>query len=189
MPPPDGNVFLLFTEPLEQLGVPYVVTGSVAATLYGEPRLTQDVDLVVELDRSFDVTLLERAFPPEAFYCPPAEVIEVERARRRRGHFNLIHHDTGFKADVYLLGDDPLNRWALRSGRTVEVSGHTIHVASPEYVIVRKLEFYAEGGSSKHETDIAAMLRLTEVDETVVEARATELGLLDVWRRVRKAAG
>jgi len=105
MPAPDLNVFLLFTEPLERLGVEYVVTGSVAAMLYGEPRLTHDVDLILELARDFPPESLEAAFPPEAFYCPPAEVIEVERARPRRGHFNLIHHETGFKADEIGLLD------------------------------------------------------------------------------------
>lgn len=89
---------------------------------------------------------------------------------------------------MYLSGDDPLNRWALASSRHLDVGGHTIRVASPEYVIVRKLPFFAEGGSAKHETDIAAMLRLTPVDETVIAERAAGMGLLALWHRLRDAA-
>ncbi len=187
MPPVDGNVFLLILDPLEALGVPYFVTGSVAAMLYGEPRLTHDVDLVVELDRDFDTHRFEDAYPIDRFYCPPAEVIDVERARMQRGHFNIIHHETGFKADVYLLGNDPLHRWALAERRRLDVEGHGLWVAAPEYVIARKLQYLAEGGSPKHASDIAAMLRLTSIDRALVEEKAMSLGLRDLWRRVSES--
>ena len=63
------------------------------------------------------IDALVRAFPDEDFYCAPAEVIRVEARRRQRGHFNIIHHETGFKADMYVAGDDPLHRWALARQR------------------------------------------------------------------------
>ncbi len=50
------------------------------------------------------------ALPAEEYYCPPLEVIDSERTRDQRGHFNLIHHETGFKADIYLVGSDELHR-------------------------------------------------------------------------------
>ena len=75
-----------------------MVTGAVAATIYGEPRLTHDIDLVIDL-RLQDIEGFVDAFPFEEFYCPPPEVIRLEASRSQRGHFNLIHHDTGLKAD------------------------------------------------------------------------------------------
>ncbi len=53
------------------------------------------------------------AFPLEEFYCPPTEVIEQEALRAQRGHFNLIHHESGFKADIYLANRDEFHRWVL----------------------------------------------------------------------------
>lgn len=89
--------------------------------------MTNDVDIVLLLGRD-DVTRIHRAFPATEFYCPPPEVIELERSREQRGHFNLIHHETGFKADIYLAGHDKLHAWALKEARTVELDDDTIRL-------------------------------------------------------------
>jgi hypothetical protein len=77
-----------------------MITGAVASIIYGEPRLTNDIDLVINM-KPDDVETFADAFPIEDFYCPPPEVIKLEIGRSQRGHFNLIHHETGFKADIY----------------------------------------------------------------------------------------
>jgi hypothetical protein len=68
-----------------------------------------------------DVENFTEAFPIEEFYCPPPEIIKVEISRSLRGHFNLIHHETGLRADIYLCGDDELHRWALQNRNVVDV--------------------------------------------------------------------
>src|SRR5262245_37113872 len=107
---PEPELSLLFVRPLNQLGIRYVVSGGVAAILYGEPRLTHDVDFVVCL-RPGDIPGLCQAFPAPEFYVPPLDVIALEVAREQRGHFNIIHSDTGFKADFYTSGRDPFHAW------------------------------------------------------------------------------
>jgi hypothetical protein len=124
----------MFTQRLNTLGVAYMVSGSVAVILYGQPRLTHDVDLIVVLDRGH-IARLPDIFPPEEFYCPPADVIAVEAAREQRAHFKIIHHETGFKADLYLSGRDPLHAWGLARARRLEVEGQVLVVAPPEYAI------------------------------------------------------
>ena len=155
---PADNLFLLFTRKFDQLGSPYMVSGSVAAMLYGEPRLTNDVDLVVYLDQRAALKLPE-LFPAAEFYCPPAEIIAVEIAREFRGHFNILHIDSGFKADVYLRGNDPLHIWALEKSRRIQIVDVSVSLAPPEYVIIRKLEYFREGRSEKHLRDINGMLQ------------------------------
>src|SRR5262245_7473689 len=140
---PEPELTLLFTRRLHALGARYMVSGSVAVSIYGAPRLTNDVDIIVVLDRA-QVARLPDVFPETEFYCPPVETIEEEAARDERGHFNIIHHETGFKADVYLAGREPLHAWALSRARKLEVAGEPFIVAPPEYVIIRKLEFYRE---------------------------------------------
>jgi hypothetical protein len=130
----------------------------VAAIFYGEPRLTNDVDFVAFLNE-VDIRRLGEAFAPADFYLPPAETIAVEIAREQRGHFYIIHLNTGFKADFYLTGRDELNAWAFQRKQQVEFEEETVVLAPPEYVIVRKLEYFREGGSDKHLRDIRSMLR------------------------------
>ena len=84
MPAPD--FITLFVAPLEQLGAPYMITGATAAILYGQPRLTNDIDVVIELQRD-EIVRLRAAFPESEFYVPPPDIIGVELARNQRAHF------------------------------------------------------------------------------------------------------
>jgi len=177
------NLFLIFTGRLEALGLRYMITGSVASTLYGEPRLTHDVDLVLDLDVP-SITRLAAAFPLQEFYCAPEEIILLEAQRRQRGSFNIIHHDSGFKCDVYLAGRDPLHRWALERRRPIDVGASVVWVAPPEYVVVRKLEYFREGGSQKHIDDIRGLIRLTVLDRDELQRWIRSLGLTDAWASV-----
>ena len=122
--------------------------------------LSHAVDFVVHLNAT-DIQKLVTAFPAPEFYLPPLETILAETARAQHGHFNLIHRDTGFKADMYPTGRDELNAWAFRGKRPVEFEGETIMLAPPEYVIVRKLEYYREGHAEKYLRDIRAMLAVS----------------------------
>ena len=186
---PEANLFLLFTRRLNKLGVSYMVSGSVAVIVYGEPRLTHDVDLVAVLDRQH-IARLPGAFPPDEFYCPPEEEIRLEAEREQRGHFNLIHHETGFKADVYLAGRDPLHAWALARARRIDVDGEPIVLAPPEYVILRKLEFFREGGSEKHLRDIRSILATSPdlIQRAELEELVAARGLEEAWSRVAEGS-
>lgn len=188
MGPSPSEPILIFTRRLNALGLPYMVTGGVASMLYGEPRLTLDVDVVLVLSRDA-IRPLADAFPLSQFYCPPPEVLATEAARAERGHFNLIEHATGARADVYLAGADSLHAFGLGRARELAVGAEVIRVAPPEYVIVRKLEYFREGGSEKHVRDIRAMLRVSgsEIDRSEIEAWAGRRGLRDVWERVAGA--
>lgn len=131
-----------------------------------------------------DIERLRAAFPEEEFYAPPGDVIGLELARSERGHFNLIHHDTGFKADLYPIGADPLHHWALPLRRRIPFGDAMLAVAPPEYVIVRKLEYFREGGSDKHLTDIRAILAISgdQIDRVVLQSWIERKGLSNEWR-------
>jgi hypothetical protein len=175
---PEANLISVFVKPLNNAQIEYMVTGSVASIVYGEPRMTHDIDLVIRLSES-DVNGLPKVFPGDQFYCPPADVILSEVSREARGHFNLIHHRTGLKADCYPVGKDPLHQWAMVRRRTIDYDGDQICVAPPEYVILRKLEYFREGGSDKHLTDIKKMLEYSGdmIDLSVLKEKAASLGL------------
>jgi hypothetical protein len=179
---PGPSPIAPFTEPLERLGIPYCITGSVAASVYGEPRLTADVDVVVLLG-SGDIPALREAFPDSLYYVPPDETLKLQLARASRGMFNLIHHASQFKADIYVAGKDPLHAWALAHRRRVDLEGGSAWIAPPEYVILRKLEYLREGGSDKHVRDVRFMLAATALDRAFLDTEVARLGLQSEWRR------
>ena len=115
---PEPELFLLFARRLNTARIRYMITGSVAAIFYGEPRLTHDVDFVTYLTQS-DLQKLALAFPASEYYLLPPELIAAEIRREQRGHFNIIHVDSGFKADLYLTGANELNAWGFSRRRLV----------------------------------------------------------------------
>ena len=102
----------LFIRPLEALGIPYMITGGVASVIFGDPRFTRDIDIVLQL-KPANAERLVSAFDLDAFYVPPLEALGREAARDRHGHFNIIHRGSALRADIYFLGDDPLHAWAF----------------------------------------------------------------------------
>ena len=179
---PARSPLALFLEPLERLGLPYCVTGSVAASVYGEPRLTADIDVVLLLSPG-DIPRLRAVFPETEYYVPPEETLLAEASRSARGAFNLIHHATVFKADIYVAARDPLHAWALQHRRRIDLEASQAWIAPPEYVVLRKLEFLREGGQDKHVRDIRFIRAATALDLTIVEREVARLGLQAEWKR------
>lgn len=181
----EANLFLTFIRPLNNNLIEYAVTGSMAVIIYGEPRVTHDIDLIISIKRH-DLPKFKNVFPASDFYCPPIESLEAEYSRTERGHFNIIHYGTGFKADFYLLGTDKLIQWALARSRTIYLEKEPVKIAPPEYVIIKKLEFYREGGSSKHISDIKSILNYSSgnIDRVLLDNFIREYSLTKEWDKV-----
>ena len=159
-----------------------MVTGGLAAIIYGEPRLTNDVDIVLQLEPGAAERLIA-AYPAPAYYTPPIEVVRVEAERTAHGHFNIVDVETSLRADVYCLGGDPLGAWAMERRRGIPIAGADIWVAPIEYVILRKLEYYRMASSDRHLGDIAAMRRISGsiIDQPALAAWIERLGLKSEW--------
>jgi hypothetical protein len=187
MPAPDLYTHLLHR--LNETGIPYMITGGVAAIMYGEPRLTNDADIVVALGVD-DAERFAEAFPSPEYYVPPIEVIREEAARPAWGHFNVLHTETALRADVYPLGQDALGTWGMAHRRLVTVADSGVWVAPIEYVILKKLIYYRDGGSERHLRDIAAMRRLSGeiIDDRILRDWLVRLKLEPGWARAEKFA-
>ncbi len=186
---PEINLFQIFTSRLNRVGIRYMVTGAAAAIIYGEPRLTNGLDCVIEL-KAENIGRFEQVFPAEEFHIPPDENIKLEAKRASRGHFNIIHHETGFKADFYLVGRDELHHWGMANRKEFKIEGESFWLAAPEYVILRKLEYYREGRSEKHLRDIAGMLALSSdrIDFNQLREKIKGYGLEKEWGEAQKFA-
>jgi hypothetical protein len=166
---------------LESLGVRYLVTGSVASMAYGEPRLTNDIDVVADLKDQHVAELVGR-FPAPDFYVSEDA---VRRAIERRHQFNIIHPASGLKADVIIPEGDEFDesRFA-RARRLAPTAGTEAAFASPEDVILKKLLYYQEGGSEKHLRDIAGVLKVSPeaLDLAYLADWAEKLNVGEEWR-------
>ena len=183
----EPNLFQIFLSRLNKIDVPYMITGAVAVIIYGEPRLTQDIDLVIEL-KTDKIEAFRKSFSPEEFYCPPQESLKAEINRPIRGHFNIIHLETGFKADCYTMGEDQLHHWGMSNRRKLSFEGEPIWVAPAEYVILRKLEYYRDGKSQKHLRDIASILSISgdKIDFNQLVEKIRKYGLEQEWEEAQK---
>ena len=165
----------------EQLQVPYFITGSVAAMTYGETRFTNDVDIVAQL-REEHVEVFCNAFQPPDYYLNRETVREAIRNRRQ---FNLLHITEGVKADIIIPKDSEFNQSRLQRCRPARVGSRgTANVASPEDVILKKLEYYREGLSEKHLRDIGGILQISSsiIDYTYISDWVVRLHLENQWQ-------
>ena len=170
---------------LEEMGIPYFVTGSTATIYYGEPRFTNDIDLVVDLSESQVIEFCRR-FPHEEFYLSETAASD---AVRRKTQFNILHPASGLKVDVIVPQLTPFNQSRFaRSRRLPTGNDFDAFFASPEDVIIKKMEYYQEGGSEKHLRDILGVLKTTrdQIDLEYIEKWTKDLGLQDIWRSIRK---
>jgi hypothetical protein len=181
-------VTLIVTRALEALGVTYIVGGSLASTAYGKIRTTMDADLLAELLPKHVEPLLVRL--GDAFY---ADETMIRNAIAHRNSFNLIHLETFFKIDIFILRARPFDRQQLERGiRHVLVEPDGIAtLATPEDTILAKLDWYRLGGESSERQwrDVLGVLAIQAgtLDETYLDRWSAELGILDLLNRARQA--
>lgn len=154
------RVALKVTGVFEKLGAAYLVCGSLASSVHGIPRATQDIDIVADLNQTNMPSLV--AALEDEFY------VDAERIRNaivRRASFNLIHLSTMFKIDVFILKNDPQSREEVRRRQLVLVGedpGERLWVASAEDTIIQKLAWYRLGGcvSERQWSDVVGILKV-----------------------------
>lgn len=177
----QAELLRYLVDTLEELGIDYMISGSQASIYYGEPRFTQDIDVVVDLTLSQIPALVGRFASPEFYLSEEA----AREAVRTRGQFNIIHPASGLKIDVVLGKDTPYDRIEFeRRQRQPILSGKNAYFARPEDVILYKMLYYREGGSERHLRDIIGMLKISgaEIDAQYVADWAQRLGLSEIWK-------
>lgn len=174
-------------EALERLGIAYHVGGSVASSVHGSPRATNDVDLVVDLR-------LEHVGPLcaslGADYYAPAELLR--EAVVHASTANLIHLATGYKVDFFVCRRDEYGRGSLRRflDRPLGPGQRSFHIATAEDIVLRKLEWYRDGGevSDRPWSDVLGVLRARgpQLDRSYLDRWAQHLGITPLLARAMR---
>lgn len=160
-----------------------MLVGSLVSGMYGQARLTHDIDVVVDL-RVDQVTTLCQSFPRPDFYV---SIPAATDAANRGGQFNVIHPRSANKVDFMIARKDAWGQIQLARRRQESVLPDLIgYVASAEDVILGKLIYYHEGEHDKHLRDIVTMLQVSgeRIDRDYVLHWATTLGLVEHWTKV-----
>ncbi len=185
------EVAVLAARALEGLGIPYVVVGSVASTLHGEPRGTLDVDLAVRL-RSFEVDALCAALESEFYVDRPG----MKEAVRTGLPCNLIHRATHVKVDLHVRPDEGIHAEERRRAQRIRLTGapdSTVNVASPEDTVLQKLLWFRKGGevSDRQWRDVLGVLKArgAAIDLPYLREWAPRVGVLDLLDRALREAG
>lgn len=168
---------------LDSLEIPWVLGGSLASSIVGEPRSTVDVDIAVLIDEEQIDALVSRV---EDDYYVSAEM--AHDAAARGSSFNLLHFATGMKIDLFALVDDLLDRRQLERRMLVEVGGGShIWVGAADDQVLRKLRWYQIGGeiSDRQWRDVVSILKVQgdRIDRDELLAVADEAGLAELTRR------
>jgi hypothetical protein len=165
-----------------------MVVGGFAAIMYGQPRLTIDVDIVVDM-KWHHVEPFVAAFPIPDYY---ASEEGIRDSLQRRYPFNVIEPTTGAKVDLVPLPRDPFTRasFARRQRLTYDQEGHSAMFIAPEDIVVAKLAAYEQTGSDKHLQDAQSvlMMRWGELDLGVIRRSAYSAGVLEPFESLLKAA-
>lgn len=166
---------------LEDLGVNAWIGGSLASSIFGIPRATQDADIIADIPPEAARQLVERL--GDDFY---ADLVRITSGIERRASFNLIHLPTMFKVDVFVVGRDAWSRRVIERRRSVEIDeqGTRVLVTSPEDIILHKLCWYREGGhvSDRQWGDALGVLQVQgeRLDRRYLKEMAEDLGVSDL---------
>jgi hypothetical protein len=140
------------------------------------------LDVVIDISPR-DAGKIPQLFSEEEFYCPPLDVLRAEVVHH--GQFNLIHQVSGLKIDMVIRKNTAHATTEFSRRRKMPFwQNHEAYVASPEDVVIKKLDYFREGGSEKHLRDIRGILAETPLDQDYLTTWIRDLALQQQWQRV-----
>ena len=181
------NLLIHVLGALDGAGVPYMVTGSMASSIQGEPRSTHDIDVVVDLEPGA-VGALAGSFPEPDYY------LNLEAAREAidaRSMFNVLDLTSGDKVDFWLLTEEAFDRSRFARRQQVSLFGMRVSISSPEDTILAKLRWsLLSGGSDRQERDALAVfeLQFALLDQSYLDEWADRLDVGPLLERLRAEA-
>lgn len=188
--PLDITAFLkLILDALKASKVEYLIGGAIAEWAWGEPRATQDLDIVINLPVKA-IGRFSKELEKRNMLVPADIILDTMMEDRADIPLNAIHMYSGLKADLYLMRDgDELRQSAFQRRLLLDYGPPIgeVYIHSPEDLILYKLMYLGLSGQPKHARDIAAILKAKkdQLDYGYIESWVVRLGLNSVWQEIR----
>lgn len=171
----------------EQLQLPYYITGGVAASTFGDPRMTRDLDVVIAIARE-NVEQLAIALEEAGFYVPGIEDVKAGRSKT----LGITHTETIARADLVIAGNEEWDQIKFERRRSVQIQGQgSLYFASPEDIVLNKLRWGQESQSEKQWRDVLGVLKVQgdTLDIDYLHRWADQVGLADALNQALTQAG
>jgi hypothetical protein len=166
------NLLKIITQILERQHIPYMLSGSLALTLYAIPRATRDIDIIVELQDKH-VNEFTEAIRGQFYFHEPTIKEEI----KQHGMFNIIHLESSYKVDLFIRSDEPFEILKFRRRKQIDYSGLKIWVITLEDLLISKLIWIQQLESELQKRDIVSLLENPDADLTYIKNWCKELRL------------
>jgi hypothetical protein len=184
------DVAVLAASLLERLAIRYVVVGSVASSIHGEPRATLDIDITLLLEER-EVPILAGALGRD-FHIDERSLRESTRSGFP---CNAVHRASSVKLDLYVVRNEGLHAAEFERAREVRLTGapgSEVRISTPEGIVLQKLAWYRKGGevSDRQWRDVLGVLKTQDrrLDLEYLTRWAPSLGVVDLLQRARGQA-
>ncbi len=169
---------------LQKLDIPYCITGGFAVSVWGRPRATFDIDIVVQLKKlqAAKLTNLLRNLSEAGYIDNDA----MRTAIQHEGEFNFIHPETGFKIDFWVVTKNSVGLKEIQRAIAYSLNGQVINFISPEDLILSKLRWYKLSNSDKHLEDAHSVLKIMgeKLDKKYLEREVKKQKLVAIWKKL-----
>ena len=175
------EILKLIADRLDAACVPYMVSGSIAMSYYAQPRMTRDIDIVVELTAT-DIDRVAALFSPD-FYC---DADMIREAVARQGMFNVIHSESVIKVDFIVRKNTPYRRTEFARRRHITVDETALWLVAAEDLLLSKLAWAKPSHSELQLDDVRNLIAsVPDLDWPYIEQWAADLTVTDLLREVR----
>jgi len=168
---------------LDELKIPYYVTGGFAISIYGRPRFTADIDIVIKMAsyHKSDFAKKIRTIFPEGY----VDQDQIDSALKRVGEFNIIDPESGLKIDFFVAKNNEFEKEVFSRVRAKNID-YMVKFTSPEDLVLSKLSWYREGQSTRQLEDIATVMSIqTDLDKVYIKKWVKKLDLEKEWVKLK----
>jgi hypothetical protein len=164
----------------DKYNISYMLTGGLAVTVWGRARSTLDIDIVLDINKD-DIKKLVSAFQKENFYIDEEA---VKMALDKKFSFNAIDRETNTTIDCYLIGNNEYEAARFQRKIVRNIVGMKVNVISPEDLILIKLLWHKDSGSTRHLEDAESILKITKVDLKYIKKWAASQSTLKILNEI-----
>lgn len=181
---PEIKNLIKIAKILDELEIPYYVTGGFAVSIYGRPRFTADIDIIIKMSHHQKGEFAEKI--GKIFPKGYIDKDQIDTALARQGEFNIIDPESGLKIDFWIAKKDEFEEECFKRASSKDID-YKVKFISPENLVISKLIWYRESGSTRQLEDIVSVMDVQDkLDKVYINKWIKKLGLEKEYQELKK---